>query len=435
MQNSRVWQRALGLVRTVIEGVEHDEGRDEVVVSVRPRKGAQRRCGRCGRRAAWFDRGETRSGGRRRWRALDLGTVRVVLEADAPRVNCRIHGPTVIQVPWARHGVGHTRDFDDTVSWLATQCSKTAVTELMRVAWRTVGAIVARVSADIDARVDRLAGLRRIGIDEISYKRGHRYLTVVVDHDSGALVWAAPGRDAATLHRFFDALGERAGQITHVSADAAEWIAVVVTERCPQAIQCADAFHVVAWATEALDEVRRQAWNDARVLARGEPRRRPGRPRIDAPARPGHQRAQALKRARFALWKNPENLTSHQRRKLEWIARTDPRLWRAYLLKEGLRLVFALKGEAGKEALDRWISWARRCRIPAFVELQRRIVKHRAAIEAALDSGLSNALIESTNTKIRLITRVAFGFHGPEPLIALAMLSLGGYPPVLPGRN
>jgi transposase len=147
----------------------------------------------------------------------------------------------------------------------------------------------------------------------------------------------------------------------------------------------------------------------------------------------GH--ARALKRARYALWKNPENLTDRQRQKLHWIARTDPRLWRAYLLKEGLRTVFVLKGQAGQEALDRWIAWARRSRIPAFVTLQRRIVKHRAAIDAALDSGLSNALIESTNTKIRLITRVAFGFHGPEPLIALAMLSLGGHPPVLPGRT
>ena len=93
---------------------------------------------------------------------------------------------TVAQVPWARHGAGHTRPFDDTVAWLAIQCSKSAVTELLRVAWRTVGAIVTRVQADIDATVDRLADLRRIGIDEISYKRGHRYLTVVVDHDTGA---------------------------------------------------------------------------------------------------------------------------------------------------------------------------------------------------------------------------------------------------------
>ncbi|HZA88422.1 MAG TPA: ISL3 family transposase [Acidimicrobiales bacterium] len=419
MRNARVWQRVLGLARTVIETVVFDEEAEAVVVSVRPRKGARRRCGRCGRRAPWFDRGE----GRRRWRALDLGTVPVFLEADAPRVNCPTHGPTVIQVPWARHGVGHTRDFDETVAWLATQCSKTAVVELMRIAWRTVGSIVARVSADIDARVDRLAGLRRIGIDEISYKRGHRYLIVVVDHDTGALVWAAPGRDEATLRRFFDALGdERAAQITHVSADAADWIATVVTERCPNAVQCADAFHVVAWATEALDEVRRQAWNEARGAV---DRRRVGRAS-------GH--ARALKRARYALWKNPENLTDRQRDKLAWIAKTDPRLHRAYLLKEGLRMAFVLKGQAGKEALDRWISWARRCRIPAFVALQRRIVKHRAAIDAALDSGLSNALIESTNTKIRLITRVAFGFHSAEALIALAMLSLGGHPPALPGR-
>jgi len=420
------------LARTVIEAVVFDEDIGAVVVSVRPRKGASHRCGRCGRRGPWFDRGE----GRRRWRALDLGTVPVWLEADAPRVSCREHGPTVLQVPWARHGVGHTRDFDDTVAWLATQCSKTAVTELMRIAWRTVGAILSRVSADIDATLDRLEGLRRIGIDEISYKRGHRYLTVVVDHDTGALVWAAAGRDEATLRGFFDALGpERSAQITHVSADAAEWIARVVAERCPNAIRCADAFHIVAWATDALDEVRRQAWNDARGIARGEGRRRRGRPRRDAPPRPGHERARALKHARYALWKNPENLTDRQQEKLAWVAKTDPRLHRAYLLKEGLRLVFQLKGEAGKEALDRWINWARRCRIPAFVALQKRIVKHRPAIDAALDSGLSNALVESTNTKIRLITRVAFGFHGPEPLIALAMLSLGSHPPALPGRN
>lgn len=420
MRNARLWQQVLGVARTVVEAVVFDEDDDAIVVSVRPRKGARRRCGRCGRRAPWFDRGE----GRRRWRALDLGTMRVELEADAPRVSCPAHGVTVVQVPWARHGAGHTVDFDETVAWLATQSSKTAVTQLMRVAWRTVGSIVARVSADIDTRVDRLAGLRRIGIDEISYKRGHRYLTVVVDHDTGALVWAAPGRDEATLHRFFEALGaERAAQITHVTADAADWIATVVAERCPNAVRCADAFHVVAWATDALDEVRRQAWNEARGAV---DRRRAGRAT-------GH--ARALKHARYALWKNPENLTDRQHAKLAWIAKTDPRLHRAYLLKEGLRMAFVLKGTAGKEALDRWISWARRCRIAPFVTLQRRIVRHRAAIDAALDSGLSNALVESTNTKIRLITRVAFGFHGPEPLIALAMLSLSSHPPALPGRK
>ena len=274
MRNVRLWRALLGVDhRTVIEDVEFEETRG-MPTATRwwwrrcGRGGVRGRCGRCGRRAPWYDRGE----GRRRWRGLDWGTVRVVLEADAPRVNCPEHGPTVVAVPWARHDAGHTFAFDDTVAWLAVACSKTAVCELMRIAWRTVGAIMARVWADTEKTIDRFADLRRIGIDEISYKRHHKYLTVVVDHDSGRLVWAAPGRDTATLRRFFDALGaERCAQITHVSADAADWIADVVTERCPAAIRCADPFHVVAWATEALDAERRRAWNDARALARTSP--------------------------------------------------------------------------------------------------------------------------------------------------------------------
>jgi transposase len=306
----------------------------------------------------------------------------------------------------------------------------------MRIAWRTVGAIVSRVWADTEKSVDRFDGLRRIGIDEISYKRHHKYLTVVVDHDSGRLLWAAPGRDKATLRGFFETLGvQRCAQITHVSADAAEWIAAVVAERCPTAVLCADPFHVVAWATEALDTERRRAWNDARALARTEPRWGRGRPASTTAARPGREQARGLKGARYALWKNPEDLTERQTAKLAWIAKTDPRLHRAYLLKEGLRHVFSVKGEEGKQALDRWLSWARRCRIPVFVELAGRITKHRHAINAALEHGLSQGLIESTNTKIRLLTRIAFGFRSPEALIALAMLALGGHRPDLPGRK
>lgn len=422
MQNATLWRALLGVEKTIVEDIEYDEDEQLLVahVRLRARARARSRCGRCDRRSPAYDRGA----GRRRWRALDLGTVQVVIEAAAPRVSCPVHGPTVVAVPWARHGAGHTLVFDEQVAWLATQCSKSAITELMRIAWRTVGAIITRVWADVEALHDRFADLTRIGIDEISYKRGHRYLTVVVDHDSGRLVWAAPGRDKATLAAFFDALGEqRCAQITHVSADGADWISSVVTDRCPNAVRCADPFHVVRWATDALDEVRRQAWNEARGAVT---QRRAGR---------STGQAKALKGARYALWKNPENLTSRQQTKLAWIAKTDPRLHRAYLLKEGLRLIFQLPLAEATDALDVWIGWARRCRIPAFVDLQRRIVKHRTSILAAIEHSLSNGRIESVNTKIRLITRIAFGFVTPEPLIALAMLSLGGHPPVLPGRT
>jgi transposase len=342
----------------------------------------------------------------------------------------------VAGVPWARHDAGHTYAFDETVAWLATQSSKHTVTQLMRIAWRTVGSIITRVWADVDAGCDRLEGLRRIGLDEISYKKNHKYLMVVVDHDTRRLVWAAPGRNSATVREFFDLLGEdRCAQITHVSADGADFIDTIVAQACPAAVRVADPFHVVKWATDALDEVRRGAWNDARALARTEPKRGRGRPRTGAPPRPGNERAKALKGARYSLWKNPENLSDHQQIKLAWIAATDPRLYRAYLLKEGLRTIFTMPYAAAVEALDRWISWARRCRIPSFVKLQKSIVKHRARILAAIEHNLSNGLIESTNTKIRLITRIAFGFKSPDALIALALLSLGGHRPVLPGRN
>ncbi|MDN5769230.1 MAG: transposase, partial [Humibacillus sp.] len=155
----------------------------------------------------------------------------------------------------------------------------------------------------------------------------------------------------------------------------------------------------------------------------------------DAPPRPAAELAKGLKGARYSLWKNPENLTENQQVKLAWIATTDPTLYRAYLLKEGLRVVFTMSHDGGTEALDRWISWARRCRIPAFVKLQKAIVKHRCRILAAIEHNLSNGLVESTNTKIRLLTRMAFGFKSPEALIALALLSLGGHKPALPGRK
>ncbi len=413
-----LWKRLLRVGdRVVIEGVveeTRDDGELVVVVAVRLRRRRSKRgfCGRCGRLSPGHDAGA----GPRRWRGLDQGTTRTYLEAAAPRVACKVHGPTVAEVPWARHDVGFTRDFDDQVAWLAVHSSKKAITELMRIAWRTVGSIVERVCDDARARRDPLEGLTRIGIDEISYRKGHRYLTVVVDHDTGRLVWAAPGRNKATVASFFNQLGRsRTLKIRLVSADAASWIGDVVRSRCLNAKLTMDSFHVVAWATDALDVVRRQVWNDAR---------RAGQTAV----------AKELKGARYALWRNPEDLTERQAAKLADIARTNGPLYRAYLLKEQLRQVFQLGGQAGIALLDRWLAWAQRCRIEAFVKLGRSIRRHRTAINETLTSGTTNALVESTNTKLRVIHRRAYGFRTPEAMIALGMLALGGLCPALPGR-
>ncbi len=301
MLGKKVWARLLGVERgTVIKRVEFDEETDALVASVHPRVRERSRCGVCGRRCPGYDPGE----GSRRWRTRDVGTLRAYVEGEAPRVRCPEHGVVVARVPWARHDARHTRSFDDQTAWLAVHTSKTAVVELLRVAWRTVGSIVQRVVAEAREAHDPFDDLQRIGIDEISYKRGHRYLMIVVDHDSGRLVWAAPGHDTKTLGAFFDLLGERCSNIRLVSADAAEWIGELVGARCQNATLCLDAFHVVAWAGDALDEVRREVWNAARrsgatALARG------------------------LKGARFALWKRPEKLTDRQEAKLAWISRLN----------------------------------------------------------------------------------------------------------------
>ena len=214
MRPTRVWKRLLGLRRVVVEAVDFDEAEDALVVALRAKARERGRCGVCRARCPGYDWGE----GRRRWRTLDLGTTFCFLEAEAPRVSCRRHGVVVCAVPWARHDSKFTRAFEDQVCWLAVNTSKTAVSQLMRIGWRTVGWICSRAMAEQGAGRDLLAGLRRIGFDEISVRKGQRYLTVVVCHDTGRLVWAHPGRDRATVERFLELLGEdRCRQLQLVS--------------------------------------------------------------------------------------------------------------------------------------------------------------------------------------------------------------------------
>lgn len=415
MRAARVWRSVLGVEHTVIESVEieADDGGEAVVARVRPTRSRRGRCGRCRRRAPGYDRGE----GRRRWRGLDLGTARVYLEADAPRVSCPEHGVTVIAVPWARHGSRFTTGFEDTAAWLAANVALSTLAILLRVTWRSVSAIVVRVVAELAGRTDRLAGLSRIGIDEISYRKGQRYLLCVVDHDTGRLVWAGKGRNATTLRGFFDLLGDtRSAQLSHVSADGAEWIHDVVAERAPRAVLCLDAFHVVAWATAALDAVRRGMWNQLRVAGKTD-------------------QAAELKGTRWALLRNPANQSGDQRTTVATIATINKPLYRAYLLKEQLRMVFETKGEQGRALLAGWLAWAQRSQLPEFVKLAKTIKRYRELIHNTLDHGLSNALSEATNTHIRLLTRRAYGYHSPDALIAMATLTRGGCCPELPGRS
>jgi transposase len=321
------------------------------------------------------------------------------------RVDCGKCGVCVELVPWADPGSRFTRDFEDQVAYLAQVADQTTVSNTMRVAWRTVGEIVQRVVARL-APVDRLDGLEFIGIDELSYRRHHEYVTVVVDHIERKLVWAAPGKSAATLNTFFDALGpERSAWIRCVTIDMSAAYIEAIEKRAPQAQIVFDRFHVQRLAQDALDRVRRE---QVRLL---------GGPSV----------AGALKKSRWALLKNAWNLSAIEQEKLVEVQRRNRPLYRAYLLKESLGAILGRKQVGvARQKLMEWIAWAARSRLAPFKKLAKTIASHLEGILAFIGTGLTNATVEGLNGKARTITRRAYGFHSAQSLIAFLFLCCSG---------
>jgi transposase len=382
-----------------------------VVVTVRLRR-RRRVCGACGQLG-----GEIHGRRIKRWRHLDLGSQRCIVECELRRLRCPDCGVRLEAVPWARPGAHHTRDFEDVVAWLAQQMAKTTIARLLRVGGSTVGDIVQRTVAEhLNER--RLAGLVAIGVDEIAYRRGQRYLTCVADHNSGRIIWAKPGRDAATLREFFALLGERRRSIRAVSIDMSAGyenaIAAVAAQDeafTPQVVF--DPFHVTQLAGHAVDQVRRAEWN-----AHGKSTTTTGK---------------WVKSVRWSLLKAPERQSPRQLAALAEVQHANRRLYRAFLLKEELRMLYHLEDPSlAEEHLRSWLAWASRSRLRPFIKLARTIRKYRDGILAAIRLGLSNARLEGLNSKVRLISHRSFGFHSPDPLISLIYLCAGGITIPLP---
>lgn len=351
------------------------------------------------------------------WRHTDMGRWKVLVRAGLRRLECPTHGVRVEAVPFARHRSGFSRDFEDLIAFLATKTDKTTITRLSRVDWDSVGRICERVVADgLDP--GRLDGLVNIGVDEVSWRKHHRYLTLVTDHAAGKVVWGAEGKDTATLDAFFNELGEtRSAALQAVSMDmgAAFNKSVRAPGHAPQAVICIDPFHAVKLVGDALDKVRRITWNELRQL-------------------PDQAAAKKFKGARWSLLKRPENLTHDQSATLRQLRNRGGDLWRAYRLKESFRAIFAgdLDPDETVELIDRWSSQASRCRLAPFVTVAKTIRKFRDGILAAIRLKINNARAEGLNNHVRLIIRRAYGFHSPKAALALVMLSCGPIDLVLP---
>lgn len=338
----------------------------------------------------------------RRWRHLPWGRNEVALRYAPWRVECGKCGRVgVEQVPWARHKSRFTLDFEELVAYLAKHADKTRICELVAISWRTVGSIITRV---VTERADPglLDGLRRLGVDELSFRKRHRYVTVVVDHDRRRVVWAAEGRSSETLNTFFAELGEeRCAQIELVTIDMAAGYIKAIRETLPHAEIVFDRFHVQRLAADAVDEVRRAV---VRELA-------------------GTEQARTVKHLRWPLLRDGWNLQQEDQQRICDLQRTNRGLFRAYLLKEGLVEIFSeIDSGRAETCLREWMAWASRSRLEPFVKAARTIRRHLPGVLAYFKTRLTNGLVEGLNNKTRLIARRAFGFHSAKALISMIRL-------------
>lgn len=465
-----------------------------IIVHARPFKRSQCLCPVCKQRCVMNGHKMEEESS---WRASNLNGVPVYIFYRPQRILCPEHGALNEFIPWADGTSRFTAAFNDEVTWLVCQMSKTAICEYEGINWRTVGNCVkashGRLEPDISLRVHD--NVRRICVDETSYKKGYEYITVVYDMDKNRVIWVHENHGYDVFAEFCKLLTpEERAKIEIVAGDGASWIDSCCREFFPNATRCIDFFHVAQWVNKALDEVRintaakaKREYNKlkdeyikaeaeaaaavekakrdyeaalgelAAMPRRGRPSARklelisfiaeyeekqaqaleserprtPGRPK-KIQLTPEHEsslkelsdRIDDFKGARFALGHNPENCTEGQVEKLQIIENNYPDLYRAYQLKETLRLILHMRDpEQASTELAKWIADAGSSGLKPMQELAEKINKlHKENILNAIKCQANSAKSESTNTTIKGLIKLARGFRNIDNMVALIYL-------------
>lgn len=436
-------KKLLAVKGAVVQGADFSEdtcGVKMLTIYMRPKKRESNRCPICGRHCTVYDKSRVQ----RSWRGLDFAGILVYIKSHTQRICCPKHGVLVAAVPWAFHDSGFTKSFDLTATWMAENLSRSAVAEYLRIDWKTVGRCITRARKYIEPNPSsRLDNLVNIGIDETSYRKGHKYITVIVNHDTNTVVWVSNKHGKEIFSKFLESLTpKQRASIKVVTGDGARWIDQCIEKYLPNCARCVDSFHVVGWANEALDSLRKEAWRDAhqelKELKKTVKRKRGRSALKDRDSIAVHKaeaKAAEIKGSAYALGKAPEHLTNKRATQLAEIAISNKRLYRGYLLKEQLRLILHMDDVAeAKEELNRFFWRATHSRIPEFRELGHKIRRHEAHILNTIRLKMSNARIESTNNKIKLIIRRAFGFRDVDNMIDMIMLVCSNIKVPLPNR-
>ena len=387
-------QKFKSFVYTGVRWAEHG-GQAALEVEVRARANGWPRCSRCGERAPGYDRLPAR-----RFEFVPLWGLKVFFRYAPRRVECRGCGVCVEWLPWASGKHRLTEAYAWFLARWARRLSWKEVAEVFATSWDTVFRSVERAVEWGRVHAD-YAGVSAIGIDEIAWQRGHRYLTLVyqIDAHCKRLLWVGRERKVKTLLGFFRWFGaERSAELRYVCSDMWKPYLRVIAKKAGQAVHVLDRFHIMAHFSKALDEVR--AGETRRLKADGyEP---------------------VLSKTRWLLLKRPEHLTEKQDVSLAALLQYNLRSVRAYLLKEEFQLFWTYVSPywAGR-FLDRWCTKTMRSRIEPMKKVARMLRGHRTLLLNwfRAKGQISSGVVEGFNNKAKLTSRKAFGFrtyHGAE---------------------
>ncbi|MEO0630118.1 MAG: ISL3 family transposase, partial [Planctomycetota bacterium] len=401
MESRDIYSQVLGLQEPwSVSSVELDAREEEVRVRIEVDQGVCLPCPECKAECGGQDRRE------RKWRHLDTCEYRTVIIADVPRVRCPEHGVRQVTVPWGDPGSRFTAAFEAyAIGWLL-EAPVAAVSRRLRVSWDQVDGIMQRAVQRGLARRDELAP-RRIAVDETSFRKRHDYVTVVTDIDTGAVRYVADNRRTESLMDFFDQFDpSELVEIEAVSMDMWKPYIAATAHFLPRADEkiCFDRFHVAKHLGDAVDRTRRG--EHKALMAEGD---------------------RTLVGTKYTWLRNVGHLEASTRRGFEAIRRVAIKTARAWSIREAAKGLWSYKSRTwAKKAWDRWLAWARRCRLPHVVRVAKMVSEHFYGILNAVVLGVTNAVAESVNSKIQRVKRMACGFRNRERFKTAIYFHLGG---------
>jgi transposase len=389
---------ALGIAEPVyIERIEFETGTGELHIHMDFRRGGRFSCAECGEGIlSVHDTVE------KTWRHLNFFQYKCYIHMRTPRTKCPKCGERLWIPPWGRKQSGFTVLFEAFVMALAKEMPISKIGELVdehdtRI-WRIVRAHVSRAY-----QAKTFENTVKIGVDETSSRKGHNYVTVFADMDSGDVLFATQGKDGETIRAFTEELPKHEAKgenITEIAMDMSPAFIAGAAAHLPKAEITFDRFHVMKALNAAVDSVRRS-----------EVKQNP-----------------LLKRTRYIWLKNPENLTDEQTKKLATLSRENLKTAKAYQLKQTFQDIYNLvkEPEASEDALDKWLAWADRSKLPPLRKFAKLVKKHRKGILRFFRSRLTSGRMEGINSRIQEIKRRAKGFRNISNFIAMIYLESAG---------